>query len=433
MKVYVETYGCALNKADASLMKALLLNGGHEVVDNLKEAEAILVNTCTVRKDSEERILRRLRDLSRTISGRKLIIAGCMVSTQPYTLKQVAPTASLISPQNIAKIVDVVESQNVENLIIGIRDTSHLPCNVEGRVASIPIAEGCVGNCAYCIVKLARRKLTSYKPELIVKSVREAVSKGAAEIELTAQDTAAYGIDLGGINLAKLIKKIVDEVEGNYMIRVGMANPNTLKPILDNMIEILKEPKVFKYIHIPLQSGDDKVLKIMKREYTVDEFVNTVKELRKKIPGITIATDIIVGHPGEGEEEFENTLNAVNTIQPDKVHIAQYAPRPRTESTKMLHVSEHVKKRRSTLLTEVVEEICLKINKEYVGSLTRPLIITKNLRKNTTIGRLFNYKLIIINGEELSKPTVLVVGATFYDLRGISISSATDNGHIFYA
>ncbi|MDW7970030.1 MAG: tRNA (N(6)-L-threonylcarbamoyladenosine(37)-C(2))-methylthiotransferase, partial [Sulfolobales archaeon] len=291
MKVYVETYGCALNKADASLMKALLLNGGHEVVDNLKEAEAILVNTCTVRKDSEERVLRRLRDLSRNLSGRKLIIAGCMVSTQPYTLKQVAPTASLISPQNIAKIVDVVESQNVENLIIGIRDTSHLPCNVEGRVASIPIAEGCVGNCAYCIVKLARRKLTSYKPELIVKSVREAVSKGAAEIELTAQDTAAYGIDLGGINLAKLIKKIVDEVEGNYMIRVGMANPNTLKPILDNIIEILKEPKVFKYIHIPLQSGDDKVLKIMKREYTVDEFVSTVKELRKKIPGITIATD----------------------------------------------------------------------------------------------------------------------------------------------
>ncbi|MEM2342992.1 MAG: 2-methylthioadenine synthetase, partial [Sulfolobales archaeon] len=251
MKVYIETYGCALNKADSSLMKALLLNRGHEVLENLNDADVVVINTCTVRMDSEERILKRLRQLVKILNGRKLVITGCMVSTQPYTLKQITPTASLISPQNITKVVEVIESPNVENLIVGIRDTSQLLCSIDGRVASIPIAEGCVGDCSYCIVKLARRRLTSYKPELIINSVREAVSKGAVEVELTAQDTAAYGLDLGGMNLPKLVREVVDRVEGNYMIRIGMANPNTLRPILDELIEVLKEPKVFKYLHIP--------------------------------------------------------------------------------------------------------------------------------------------------------------------------------------
>ncbi|MEM2347680.1 MAG: tRNA (N(6)-L-threonylcarbamoyladenosine(37)-C(2))-methylthiotransferase, partial [Sulfolobales archaeon] len=369
MKVYIETYGCALNKADSSLMKALLLNRGHEVLENLNDADVVVINTCTVRMDSEERILKRLRQLVKILNGRKLVITGCMVSTQPYTLKQITPTASLISPQNITKVVEVIESPNVENLIVGIRDTSQLLCSIDGRVASIPIAEGCVGDCSYCIVKLARRRLTSYKPELIINSVREAVSKGAVEVELTAQDTAAYGLDLGGMNLPKLVREVVDRVEGNYMIRIGMANPNTLRPILDELIEVLKEPKVFKYLHIPLQSGDDKVLKIMKRWYTSEDFINIVRELRRKIPGINIATDIIVGHPGEGDEEFEHTLNLINSVQPDKVHIAQYTPRPRTESSKMAQVSEQIKKKRSTLLTKVVEEIGMKINKEYIGSI----------------------------------------------------------------
>ncbi|MEM1679951.1 MAG: tRNA (N(6)-L-threonylcarbamoyladenosine(37)-C(2))-methylthiotransferase [Sulfolobales archaeon] len=421
MKVYIETYGCALNKADSSLMKALLLNRGHEVLENLNDADVVVINTCTVRMDSEERILKRLRQLVKILNGRKLVITGCMVSTQPYTLKQITPTASLISPQNITKVVEVIESPNVENLIVGIRDTSQLLCSIDGRVASIPIAEGCVGDCSYCIVKLARRRLTSYKPELIINSVREAVSKGAVEVELTAQDTAAYGLDLGGMNLPKLVREVVDRVEGNYMIRIGMANPNTLRPILDELIEVLKEPKVFKYLHIPLQSGDDKVLKIMKRWYTSEDFINIVRELRRKISGINIATDIIVGHPGEGDEEFENTLNVINTVQPDKVHIAQYTPRPRTESSKMAQVSEQIKKKRSTLLTKIVEEIGMKINKEYIGSIAKPLIISKNTKKNTVLGRLFNYKLVVINDVEFNESPVLLTDATFYDLRGTYI------------
>ncbi|MEM1982631.1 MAG: tRNA (N(6)-L-threonylcarbamoyladenosine(37)-C(2))-methylthiotransferase [Sulfolobales archaeon] len=425
MKVYIETYGCALNKADTSLMKALILRGGHEVVDDVEEAEVILVNTCTVRRDSEERILKRLRHLSKFLSNRKLVITGCMVSTQPYTLKLTAPMASLISPQNITKVVDVIESGTIENLIVGNRDNSQLPCHVEGAIASIPIAEGCLGNCNYCIVKLARRKLVSYKPKLIIESVRDAVARGAVEIELTAQDTATYGLDLGDTNLPKLIQEIVNNVEGEYMIRIGMANPNTIEPILDDLINVLKEPKVFKYLHIPLQSGDDKVLKIMGRKYSVGDFINIVKEVRKKIPEIAIATDIIVGHPGEGEEEFENTLNTINIIQPDKVHLAQYTPRPRTESSRMPQVSEQTKKIRSTLIAKTIEEIGMKINSSYVGSIAFSLITSTTSRKNRIFGRLINYKPVVIFdniiGIKQSIPKrafMLIIYATFYDLRG---------------
>ncbi|MEM2376492.1 MAG: radical SAM protein, partial [Sulfolobales archaeon] len=194
------------------------------------------------------------------------------------------------------------------------------------------------------------------------------------------------------------------------------------EPILDDLINVLKEPKVFKYLHIPLQSGDDKVLKIMGRKYSVGDFINIVKEVRKKIPEIAIATDIIVGHPGEGDEEFENTLDVINVVQPDKVHIAQYTPRPRTESSKMPQISEQVKKMRSTLLTKIAEEIGMKLNKEYIGSLTKPLIVAKNVKENTALGRLFNYKPIIINNVGGFHGTIsLITDTTFYDLRGLYI------------
>jgi len=418
MKVYLETYGCALNKADSSLMKALLISRGHEVVREISDADVVVINTCTVRRDSEERVLKRLKEVSRL--NKKLVIAGCMAAAQPYTLKQVVPTASLISPQNITKIVDAVESNSIVNFIVGVRDTSRLACSVEGVIASIPIAEGCLGNCSYCIVKLARRRLVSYKPELIVGVVKEVVGRGVVEVELTAQDTASYGLDLGNVNLPELLKMIIDNVDGNYMIRVGMANPDTLETILDEVIEVLKEPKVFKYLHIPLQSGDDKVLKIMNRRYSVDTFISIVRELRRKIPGISIATDVIVGHPGEGDEEFENTVKVINEVQPDKVHIAQYTLRPRTEASVMPQVSEGVKKLRSSQLTKIVEEVGMKINKEYVGGLAKVLIVSKGFRGNSLICRTYNYKPVIIH-EDLrvgSSVDVVITNATYYDLRG---------------
>ncbi len=432
MRVYIETYGCALNKADTSLMKALLKRCGCEVVSSIEDADVIIINTCTVRLDTEQRILKRLRELkeiARRVNA-KLVIAGCMVSAQPYTLHKFVPEASLISPQNIHRICEVVWAREIKFLVKGERDTSKLPLHIEGSVAIIPVAEGCLGNCAYCITKIARRRLKSYPPRLIVNAVRKAVKSGAVEIDLTAQDTASYGLDLGpgGPRLPDLINEILRKVPGNYFIRVGMANPNTLEPILDDLIEILKEPRVFKYVHIPLQSASDHVLKVMRRKYTFDEFKYIIRRLRSRIPEVTIATDIIVGHPGEDEEAFRATLEAVKELMFDKVHLAQYTPRPRTEATAMSQVPDPVKKRRSTILAKLIEEVGLTVNKQYIGSHAEAVLTHLSFR-GSVIGRLFNYKPVVLTDANPnligSQVHVLIHDATFYDLRGSLIHVST--------
>jgi len=426
MKVYVETYGCALNNADAALMKSILVSRGHEVVSSLEDADVIVVNTCTVRLDTEQRILKRLRELREFLrDGVKLVVAGCMAAAQPYTIARVVPEASLISPQNVTRIHEVVESPGRSVLLGGERDTAFLCPLVEGYVAAVPIAEGCLGDCSFCITKIARRRLRSYKPGLVVRAVREAVSKGVLEIDLTAQDTAAYGVDLGGVRLHDLLKTITEEVGGNYMLRVGMANPDNLIPILDEFLEVMKHPNIFKYVHLPLQSGSDKVLKLMRRRYTYDDFRSLVYEIRRKIPEVQLATDVIVGHPGEDEEDFELTVRALEELMPDKVHIAQYTIRPRTEAASMKQISDAVKKRRSTVLGRVVERIGSALNSAYVGSRAWVVVSRRSFR-GSSIGRTVNYKPVVINGLGVVGVSgyVEITHHTFYDLRGFWVSGS---------
>ena len=418
MRVYIETYGCALNRADTALMKSLLSSSGHEIVHRIEDADVVIVNTCTVRKDSEERILRRLNSL-RDLNGKKLVVAGCMAAAQPYTILRHVPNAILISPQHVTDIVSLVESGAPKHLIGGVRDVSYLEPYLEDRVATIPIAEGCLGDCSFCIVKIARRRLRSYRPGLVIRTVRKAVDMGALEIDLTAQDTGSYGFDLGYVRLPDLVRRILTEVNGKYMIRIGMMNPDTISDVLDDLIDVLRDRRVFKYIHLPLQSGSDKVLRIMKRKYSVDEFRSIVRELRSKVEGITIATDIIVGHPGEDDEDFEMTVEIVKELMFDKVHIAQYTPRPRTEAAAMRYVPEGVKKARSTALALLVEEIGRRQNSEYLGSLANVLVSTRSFRGDA-LGRTLNYKPVVIKEPKDFRGygIVKITGATFFDLRG---------------
>jgi len=423
MRIYFETYGCALNRADTALMKSLLRSRGHEIVGSAEDADVLVINTCTVRLDTEQRMIKRLNQLRNLQKTKKIIVAGCMVSAQPYTISRILPNATLVSPQNVTRISEAVERKERLYYIDGLRDLSYLEPYVEGPSATIPIAEGCLGDCSFCIVKIARRRLRSYRPELIVEAVKKAVKEGAVEIDLTAQDTASYGIDLGGeLSLDTLLERILSEVDGDYLIRIGMMNPDTLAPILDGIINALKSPKVFKYVHLPLQSASDKVLKIMRRKYTYDEYRSLVKELRRKIPEISIATDIIVGHPGEEWEDFLLSLESLKELEFDKVHLAQYTIRPRTEAAAMKQIPEPEKKRRSSLMAKTIEEIGAQINSAYVGSYAEVAVTSVSFR-GSPIGRTINYKpTVIMNASKdiiLGKRAVVSVDDfSFYDLRG---------------
>ncbi len=426
-RVYIETYGCALNHGDTSIMKTAMLKRGHTIVDSIEDADVVIINTCTVRMETEQRMIHRIKTLYRYCmdSGKKLVVAGCMAKAQPYLVASIAPSASLVSPQNASRIYVAVESRERVVLLLGDRDRNVLGSHLEKHIAYIPIQDGCLGNCSFCIVKNARRKLVSYPIELIIDTVEKVVRKGAVEIAITGQDTAVYGLDLYGRQmLPRLVRAIVEQVKGVYRIRIGMMNPDTMSSILDELVDVLNSfDKVYRFLHIPVQSGSNHVLKIMRRRYTVDEYRAIVKELKRRVRDIAIATDIIVGHPGESEEDFLETIKLVKELEFDRIHIARYTVRPNTYSASLPQIPSRVVKDRLKRIIEVMEDTCLKKNRRYLDKILDAFITEYNNGSYT--GRLDNYTPVIIPSDKALEigcyKRVLIREATFYDLRGIVV------------
>lgn len=421
IRVYIETYGCTLNQADSMIMAGLLEEAGLAITSDPSDADVIIINTCVVRRDSEERMIKRISEVEKLYSGSKrIIIAGCMVSSMPATVRRISPNASMISPQAVDRVVEAVRSRSRVEYLGGVRRTDRIPMpRGRGVIAPIPISEGCMSECSFCITKISRGRVRSYPPRIVVEAVRELVAMGYKEIELASQDSAVYGFDIARRFLLPDLVRMISEIEGDFMIRIGMMNPQWLGHIIDDLIEAMSHPKVYKFLHIPVQSGDNRVLRIMRRGYTVEEFEDMIMEFRRKIPEITIATDIIVGHPGEDEDAFRNTLELMRRARFDRVHLAQYSIRPLTEAASMPQIPEHIKKKRSTEAQKLQEEIGLEIHRQYIGKRVRVLTTEKGLREGTTIARTTSYRQVVIRGEiPLGRwIDVEIDGATFFDLR----------------
>ncbi|MEN3000122.1 MAG: tRNA (N(6)-L-threonylcarbamoyladenosine(37)-C(2))-methylthiotransferase [Acidilobaceae archaeon] len=422
MKYYLETYGCSLSEFDSAVAESLLSKGGHVKVFAPEEADCLLVNTCAVRLDTEQRIAERLQELASRFPEKRLVVMGCLAKARPGLVARTAPKASLLSPQNVTRVLEVVESKKREVMLKGQRDTSSLPhISPKDATASIMIQEGCLGDCSFCITKVARRQVKSYAPRQIVELVKELVSRGVVEIRLTGVDVGAYGWDLGRRpRLPDLLESILEEVEGDYMLRVGMMTPDLALDMIDDLMEVYRDERVFKYFHLPVQSGDDKVLKVMNRKYTVDEFRELHRKIKAKYPDAMIATDIIVGHPGEDQEAFENTLRLVRELRFEKVHLAQYSIRPHTRAAAMPQLPDSVKKARSKLLSAVVEEVGLSVMGSYLGKRVEALVTERGHREGTVTARLRNYVPVVA-----SPPVpygrwveLEISGYTFFDIRG---------------
>jgi MiaB-like tRNA modifying enzyme len=428
LRVYIETYGCALNKSDEALMKRVLVDRGHVIVDEASNADVIIVNTCTVRLETEYKMVKRISELYKYSSekGKKLIVAGCLAKAQPFKVTEIAPSASLVSPQEADRIHIAVESKSKVYLLDGLRRRGVIGVYLTGRIAPIPIQEGCIGDCSFCIVKHARRVLVSHPVESIRAAVREAVETGAVEIELTGMDLGVYGVDLyKSRKLPELINEVA-EVDGSFMVRVGMLNPEHLRFILDGLIESLKHPRVYKFLHIPLQSGSNRILRLMKRNYSVEEYMEYVEEIKRKIPNISIATDIIVGFPTESDEDFQATLDVIRKLRFERVHLAGYSIRPRTLAASLPQLPTQTKKTRVLQAMKIVEEVGLEEKMKYVGT-TQNCFATE--RNRGWVCRLENYIPVVILGNDDEKidygkwVKVHVKAATFYDLRGTALSS----------
>ncbi len=417
--IYIETYGCALNHGDTGIMKKVLAERGHTIVEEINKADVVIINTCTVRYETEQKMIKRIKYFIAKHRDKKLVVAGCMAKAQPYLVASIAPSASLVSPQNAPHIWMAVEAPGRVLLLSDIRDNTILGYWHKGAVAEIPIQEGCLGNCSFCIVRRARRRLISYPIERIVSLVKDALRKGVVEIRLAGQDTASYGIDIYGKPALPKLLSTLKEIKGTFMIRIGMMNPDTLLPIIDELIDAINnDDRIYRFLHIPLQSGSNSVLKVMRRKYTVEDYIYIVKLLRRKIPEISIATDIIVGHPGERDEDFAATLRILEMLEPDRIHVAGYTLRPNTAAAAMEQVPTNIKKKRLAQIMKLVEEIGLRKHRTYLGKTVEVFTVE---RGRGITARTRNYIPVVINEHIVNVGKwihVRINDATFFDLRG---------------
>ena len=400
MRVFIKSYGCSANTADTEVLKGCIAQAGYQLTDSASTANVVIYNTCAVKGPTENRIIHALKNIPRE---KKVIIAGCLPLINFERLRREVRFSAAVGPATGQKIIDVVKHVIKGEKLIDLdtaltaKPSLNLPKLQSNPVISVlPVSYGCLGSCAYCCVVFARGHIRSYTINEVTKRIQNDLAAGAKEFWITSQDTACYGRDIG-TNLASLIKA-VGEVKGDFHVRVGMMTPNLVTDILDDLIAAFKNNKIFKFLHLPVQSGDDTVLSYMRRFYKVQDFREDLKTFRMVFPKATLVTDIICGFPGETREAFENTLKLINEVKPDIVNVSKFFARPHTAAAAMREafVEPAEIKRRSTKAARLTRQIALERNQRWINWSGEVLIDEKGKVPGSWIGRNFAYKPITV-------------------------------------
>ncbi len=415
MKIGILTYGCSVNRSDSELMATLLAKAGFEPELETEKPDLLVVNTCIVKGPTENKILRKLKDLQE--AGKGVIIAGCMPEAYPHLARRFPDFAVL--GINSFDIVGVVRDYLGQTMIgkKGHKSGKVFPKRVKYNefIEIIPLSEGCLGSCSYCAVKFARGNLVSYNPEALLDGIRRAVKDGAKEIWLTSQDNGCYGFDIG-TNLAELLGAVV-EIPGDFRVRVGMMNPSHMRGFLDDLIEIYQSEKIFKFLHIPVQSGSDKVLKDMNRCYTTKDFLRIVSKFREAME-LTVSTDIIVGFPTETEGDFQETVQLLKRAHPDFLNLSKYWPRKKTKAGEMKQLPRDTIAARSRKVAELFSKMVKKKNRDWIGKACNVTFTDK--KGECFVGRNSLYRPVLVEGKNLLGKTcsVKIVGSRKSELIG---------------
>jgi len=420
--IHFITQGCSSNLRESELMMGLLDNSGYKIVEKEDDSDVNVVNICTVKGDTTA--LREIRRLKKQFPEKKLVVAGCITESIVPKVKNIDEGISFVNTHNFGRISTVVENSLNGNVLelLGKRyeQKVNLPSVRKNPVIGIvPILNGCNYFCTFCSTKLVKGKLFSYPMDAIRQDVKSHLKAGCKEIWITSNDTGAYMIEQGGKQkLVELLEQILS-VPIDFKLRLGMMNPGNSITILDELIEIYKHPKMFKFLHIPLQSGNNEILKLMNRKYTVENFINVVEAFRKEIPEITISTDTIVGFPSETELQFEDSVNALKKIKPDVLNLSRYAAREGTIAAKMKPLSTNALKQRSRIMTSLYRQIALENNKKWTNWQGKILIDEKG-KHDSWIGRNYCYKPVVVKGDFRlgDEIDVKINDVTEFDLRG---------------
>lgn len=406
---YVETWGCQMNEEDSEKISGMLKNIGYMRTEVRDDADIIIFNTCCVRENAELKvygnigILKKLKEIKPELI---IAVCGCMMQQKGMAEKIIKkyPYVDIIfGTHNAHKFPEYLNRVKVEgNSVIEIEDKEEgivegIPVDRESNIkAFVTIMYGCNNFCTYCVVPYVRGRERSRTPEAIEKEIVELVSKGYKEITLLGQNVNSYGKSLeSGINFAGLLRRI-DKISGLERIRFMTSHP---KDLSDDVIKAVSEcSKLCEQIHLPLQSGSSRILKAMNRYYDKNDYLELVGKIKNQIPGVALSTDLIVGFPGETEEDFKETLDVVKEVEFDSAFTFIYSKRVGTPAEKMEEqIPDDVKHERFNRLVEVVNEASAKKNKEYENKEVEVLVENfskndeKKLMGRTRTGKLVNF------------------------------------------
>jgi len=364
-KIFVEAYGCSASFADSEMISGLIVNGGHTLVKDSSESDLNIVVTCSVKDSTANKMIHRIKSLK----SKPLVVAGCLPKAEKNTVEKITQKASLLGPNSLGKTLQVIDStlRGVRQVALEDSDLSKvgLPkVRLNPVIGIIEIASGCMSECTFCQTKLSKGDLKSYRLGDIVRQVETEISEGCKEIWLTSTDNGCYGFDIN-TDLPTLVRA-VSEIPEDFMIRVGMMNPMYMPRIKDELIDSFDSDKVYKFLHIPVQSGSDKVLNDMKRGHTVKTVKDVIKKAKERFENFTISTDVIVGFPSETNEDFEKTFELINEIRPDIVNLSKYSARPGTEAAEWDQIEASEVKRRSRIIFDLINKISLENNQKWI-------------------------------------------------------------------
>jgi MiaB-like tRNA modifying enzyme len=416
-KIFVEAYGCSASFADSEMISGLIVNGGHTLVDNSSKSDLNIVVTCSVKDVTANKMIHRIKSLK----SKPLVVAGCFPKAEKNTVEKFSGNASLLGPNSLGMTLQVIDSTLNGKKQVALEDSDlskvGLPkVRLNPVVGIVEIASGCMSECTFCQTKLSKGDLSSYRLGDIVRQVQTEIKEGCKEVWLTSTDNGCYGFDIG-TDLPSLVNAVV-EIPDDFMIRVGMMNPMYMPRIKEELVKSFDNDKVFKFLHIPVQSGSDKVLHDMKRGHTVGTFREIVKKVKEKFGDFTISTDIIVGFPSETEEDFQKTVNLLDEVRPDMVNLSKYSIRPGTEAAKWKQIDAAEVKRRSKIIFEQINKTSLENNKKWIGW-TGKVLFDEKINEGVK-GRNFAYKPIFVRNQvDIGQyHTVEITDATINSLLG---------------
>lgn len=414
MKFSLLTLGCKVNQSEINTIASSLTKAGHEIVSLSESPEICIINTCTVTSKSDYQSRQYLRRAVK--SGAEVYATGCYAQLNgEEILSRISESIKIINNNNKSNIIKILNNYNESNTI----DISHSRSR-----AFIKIQDGCNYSCSYCVIPLARGRSRSFESNLIIDEINSIQSSGINEIVLSGINIGLYGRDLTPQgNLKKLIRDILDKT---VIPRIRLSSLEIVE-IDDEMLEIMGNGRMCKHFHIPLQSGDDMILRNMKRAYTRDYFLNRLKDIINKYPYISIGSDVIVGFPGEGSAEFNNTLNFLKNSEISYFHVFPFSKRNNTVAASFANqIEKNIKEDRVRLLRSLSARKKLAYMKKFIN-LELDVIVEEKLNDNEYSSTSGNYIKVHLRSDNLKKKSLItarITGIQKDRLTGIPLNRA---------